>query len=352
MKIKRYSKRMNNALYAQIVHSFGVPREVLRDPAPEFVAADILVIEPSAKRNCYTLVTFGMGARRMNVPRELRQPRLARAELVLHLPHDWNFGGDVANSWPAKLLFGVAHMPFREKNYLGWGHSAEIDEAYVRSDLFVGAMLATPSLNGETGAIDCGRTRVNFYEVVPLNIEKTGDGVVETDLSSQDEMRAVSPMLDVCRIDVCDRDFSAPLDDGRWHIWKIHYKRLKTDEQNAYNHIAAYFEWAYERGFVRPPYAVLEGDFRTHVVEKLGGRLLSLYFEGEGAAFTEAYYSEHSDGYMGDVNALAVQTFGENRNKKLYRSEGYLFLPYDKAYRARIMAILDKRFEEWIKEQS
>ena len=37
----------------------------------------------------YTLVTMGMGAHRMNVPEELAEYKLERAELAIALPKDW-----------------------------------------------------------------------------------------------------------------------------------------------------------------------------------------------------------------------------------------------------------------------
>ena len=41
-------------------------------------------------RNFYTLVTMGMGAHRMNVPEDLSEYKLQRAELVICLPPYWD----------------------------------------------------------------------------------------------------------------------------------------------------------------------------------------------------------------------------------------------------------------------
>lgn len=47
------------------------------------IHVDICVITPSEERDYYSLVTMGMGAHRMNVPEELAEYRLERAELAI-----------------------------------------------------------------------------------------------------------------------------------------------------------------------------------------------------------------------------------------------------------------------------
>ena len=53
------------------------------------IHVDICVVPPSKERDYYTLVTMGMGAHRMNVPEELAEYKLERAELAIALPPDW-----------------------------------------------------------------------------------------------------------------------------------------------------------------------------------------------------------------------------------------------------------------------
>ena len=50
---------------------------------------DICIVPPTEERDYYTLVTMGMGAHRMNVPEELAEYKLERAELAIALPADW-----------------------------------------------------------------------------------------------------------------------------------------------------------------------------------------------------------------------------------------------------------------------
>ena len=53
---------------------------------------DICVVPPSEERDYYTLVTMGMGAHRMNVPEELAEYKLERAELAIALPAELEAG--------------------------------------------------------------------------------------------------------------------------------------------------------------------------------------------------------------------------------------------------------------------
>ena len=51
----------------------------------------ICIVPPTEERDYYTLVTMGMGAHRMNVPEELAEYKLERAELAIALPADYAF---------------------------------------------------------------------------------------------------------------------------------------------------------------------------------------------------------------------------------------------------------------------
>ena len=63
---------------------------------------------PLRERDYYTLVTMGMGAHRMNVPEELAEYKLERAELAIALPADWKLVQESMQDerwyWPIRLL--------------------------------------------------------------------------------------------------------------------------------------------------------------------------------------------------------------------------------------------------------
>lgn len=58
---------------------------------------------------------MGMGAHRMNVPEELADQKLERAELLIALPPDWKLDHDSLQKeawyWPVRLLKALARLP-------------------------------------------------------------------------------------------------------------------------------------------------------------------------------------------------------------------------------------------------
>ena len=57
-----------------------------------------VIMKPTPERNYYVLSTFGMGAHRMNVPEELADQKLERAEIIATLPPDWKLGQEGSSS--------------------------------------------------------------------------------------------------------------------------------------------------------------------------------------------------------------------------------------------------------------
>lgn len=69
-----------------ITDKFGEFKEVFHEIVSPDIHLDILIIPPTKENNYYKLITMGMGAYKMNVPKELKKHELERAELVLCLP--------------------------------------------------------------------------------------------------------------------------------------------------------------------------------------------------------------------------------------------------------------------------
>ncbi|MDE7299741.1 MAG: suppressor of fused domain protein, partial [Lachnospiraceae bacterium] len=86
-----YEEEEWNAVEKSISKYFGDYETVLHEIASPDIHVDICMIPPALQdgRDYYTLVTFGMGAYRMNVPEELAEQKLERAELFIKLPADW-----------------------------------------------------------------------------------------------------------------------------------------------------------------------------------------------------------------------------------------------------------------------
>ena len=87
---------------------FGHYDYVFHESVSTGIHLDICVIPLRKDHNYYTLVTFGMGAHRMNVPEELTEKKLERAELLINLPPDWKLSEEDWQEekwyWPIDVL--------------------------------------------------------------------------------------------------------------------------------------------------------------------------------------------------------------------------------------------------------
>ena len=141
---------------------------------------DICVIPPSKERNYYTLVTMGMGAHRMNVPEELAEYKLERAELAIALPPDWKLDEESLKDerwyWPIRLLKMLARLPIANDTWLGFGHTIDNKEDFAKDTTLCASLLVGPQ-DMDVGEVDevCvlpGGEEVNFYQIIPLYREE------------------------------------------------------------------------------------------------------------------------------------------------------------------------------------
>ena len=101
------------------------------------IHVDICVVPPSEARDYYTLVTMGMGAHRMNVPEELAEYKLERAELAIALPPDWKLDEESLKDerwyWPIGLLKVLARLPISGDTWLGFGHTMDKQSPFAEN---------------------------------------------------------------------------------------------------------------------------------------------------------------------------------------------------------------------------
>jgi hypothetical protein len=158
-------------LDAHVAERFGKPAKLLREPYPRGVRADIWLIPPAAGRDFHTLMTRGMGAFVMDIPDDLIDCELERAELMLCLPSGWKVGrAGEAWRWPVEWLRILAHMPAESGAWLGWGHVIPAGEPLGRGAGFTGLLLTDPIGFGEEASF-CEMpdgTVVNIYQAIPL----------------------------------------------------------------------------------------------------------------------------------------------------------------------------------------
>ena len=151
-----YTKEEIDALEMHIDTYFGSYDRVFHELVSPDIHVDICVIPPSEERPYYTLVTQGMGAHCMNVPQELAEYKLERAELMIALPPDWLVGNEEEKwYWPIRSLKATARMVIEQNTWLGWGHSVSLpDSEEDRGMAFSGLLVLSP-VAAEEGAGVC-----------------------------------------------------------------------------------------------------------------------------------------------------------------------------------------------------
>ncbi len=161
-----------------IVENFGSFDNVLHEIVSPDIHCDILLVPPTEDCNYYKLITMGMGAYEMNVPKELKQYELERAELVVYLPPDWNLRSSKEEDyWPIRYLKVLARLPLMCDTWLGFGHTVSSDEKntpYADNTKFCSIMLLN-AVNNNYENLDLrikGLGKINFYQMFPLYLEE------------------------------------------------------------------------------------------------------------------------------------------------------------------------------------
>ncbi len=132
-----YTEEEMEAVEEHIEQYFGKFENVFHELVSPDIHVDICVVPPSEERDYCTLVTMGMGAHRMNVPEELAEYKLERAELAIALPADWKLDPRspherrkvVLAHLPAEILGPPSHC--QRYLALGFGHTMDNKENFA-----------------------------------------------------------------------------------------------------------------------------------------------------------------------------------------------------------------------------
>ena len=371
---KVYTEEEMEAVERHIQQYFGKFENVFHELASPDIHVDICVVPPSEDRDYYTLITMGMGAHRMNVPEELAEYKLERAELAIALPADWKLDQESMKDerwyWPIRLLKSLARLPINCDSWLGHGHTVENREPFADNTKLCTATLIGPQ-DTEDGSEVCtlpGGEEVNFYQVIPLYADEL-DYKLEHDADALlNKMRGISFVVDPTRQDAITRgtfsndDFDGEMDDASYHIESIEEKELPIDPINAYNHMAIYLRWCMEHDLMGEDFLKEYGevakqvkadpvsvDLRAFIQDKLDGCLFSVLFNQQGRAFAGYYYGEgDSPYYPADVDDNALRFFGPERyHSEEFQNEAYLFIPFDEDYYQAMAQVIEERFANW-----
>ena len=171
-----YSEEEADKVESFISENFGHFDSVFHEFASDEIHVDICIIPPTNERNFITLVTMGMGAKKMNVPSDMKDQPRSRAELLICLPPDWPLSKDSLEEgkwyWPIYLLKALTRLPFGENSWIGYGHSIEFGEPFDESTQQKGAMLVNPQFANSNQCSLTKRKVINFYQIIPLYKEE------------------------------------------------------------------------------------------------------------------------------------------------------------------------------------
>ena len=369
-----YTEEEMEAVEGHIQQYFGKVENVFHELVSPDIHVDICMVPPTEERDYCTLVTMGMGAHRMNVPEELVEYKLERAELAIALPADWKLDQESMKDekwyWPIRLLKSLARLPIASDTWLGFGHTMDNKENFAENTKLCAAILTGPQSTEEGGEVCTlpGGEEVNFYQVIPL-YEDELDYKLEHDTDALlNKMRGISFVVNPTRQDAITRgtlsndDFDGEMDDASYHIESIEEKELPIDPINAYNHMAIYLRWCMEHDLMGEEFLAEYGevvekvkadsasvDLREFIRDELDGCLFSVLFNQQGRAFAGYYYGEgDSPYYPADVDDNALRFFGPERyHSDEFQDEAYLFIPFDEDYYQAMAEVIEERFENW-----
>ena len=369
-----YTEEEMEIVEGHIQQYFGNFETVFHELSSPDIHVDICVVPPSEEHDYYTLVTMGMGAHRMNVPEELAEYKLERAELAIALPKDWKLKyEDMKNErwyWPIRLLKDLARLPIASDTWLGFGHTLDQQEDFAENTKLCAAILTGPQ-GTEDGSEVCilpSGEEVNFYQVIPLYRDELEYKLAHDADALLDKMNGISFVVEPDRQDAITRgtlsndDFDGEMDDASYHIESIEEKGLPIDPINAYNHMAIYLRWCMEHDLMGEEFLKEYGevakqvkadpasvDLRAFIQNELDGCLFSVLFDQKGRAFAGYYYGEgDSPYYPADVDDNALRFFGPERyHSNEFQDEAYLFIPFDEDYYQAMAKVIEERFTNW-----
>ena len=369
-----YTEEEMNAVEEHIQQYFGKFENVFHELDSPDIHVDICVVPPSEERDYYTLVTMGMGAHRMNVPEELAEYKLERAELVIALPGNWKLKHeDLKNErwyWPIRLLKTLARLPIASDTWLGFGHTMDNEDDFAKDTKLCAAMLTGPQ-DTEDGSEVCilpSGEEVNFYQVIPLYRDELEYKLAHDADALLDKMNGISFVVEPDRQDAITRgtlsndDFDGEMDDASYHIESIEEKGLPIDPINAYNLFAIYLRWCIEHDLMGEDFLNEYGevakqvkadpasvDLRAFIRDKLNGQIMVPMFNKVGRAFTSYYYGEpDSPNFPRDIENYALEYLGpEKYYSDEFQFKAPLFIPFDEDYYQAMAKVIEERFTNW-----
>ena len=369
-----YTEEEMEAVEGHIQQYFGKFENVFHELSSPDIHVDICVVPPSEERDYYTLVTMGMGAHRMNVPEELAEYKLERAELAIALPADWKLDQESMKDekwyWPIRLLKVLARLPIVSDIWLGFGHTMDNEEDFAKGTDLCAAILTGPQGTEDDSEVRTlpGGEEVNFYQVIPLYRDELDYKMAHDADALLDKMNGISFVVNPTRQDAITRgtlsndDFDGEMYNVSYHIESIEEKGLPIDPINAYNLFAIYLRWCIEHDLMGEDFLKEYGevakqvkaapasvDLRAFIRDKLNGQIMVPMFNKIGQAFTSYYYGEpDSPNFPRDIENYALEYLGpEKYYSDEFQFKAPMFIPFNEDYYQAMEKVIEERFTNW-----
>lgn len=175
-----YSEQELEKVSAYIERQYGEYEEVIHEIVSPDIHCDIALVPPIDSSPFYKLVTMGVGAYKMNIPKGYKSIICERAEYVILLPKDWNaYADNEEDWWPLRMLKSAARLTVDTDDYLWITHSVQIEEdcSPVAENTAFNSFVRMPSIGKEGQVIEPLKLslfgkKVAFYQLFSLYPEE------------------------------------------------------------------------------------------------------------------------------------------------------------------------------------
>lgn len=151
----RYNNIDLNILLKYREKEFGSFEDVFHEMLSATMQVSLHISRPTRDRDCFMVMTEGMGAYPMPTPPEPRPGFFQRLELILYLPRDWKFDFDGDDYyWPLQVMKDLARLPLQAGTSLGlyFAVPSPAGKPWEKTQ-FTGVMLL-PYVNIKTGHLE------------------------------------------------------------------------------------------------------------------------------------------------------------------------------------------------------
>lgn len=144
----------------------------------EIIHRDIYFIKATEERPYHILLSCGMSALPMAVPKDIDSSEFA--EIMMLLPKEWNLEyesfSNEGNYWPVRIMKELMMLPHLNKTWLGFGHTFghEDDLEFAEGIGFNAIMLAhSMELSEDFTQIELDNENfIDIYTLIPLYKEE------------------------------------------------------------------------------------------------------------------------------------------------------------------------------------